>query len=122
MIRRPTNEQIWKFLIVIAIGLAAGPDIFAAIEMRVLLELLGVALFTTAMTVGGRLVLMDLHAWAREILVPPPQRALLASEAQASDKVSAALYQLFHLSGWMGVLTLLVIAMVSLVRAVGMYH
>ena len=118
MIRRPTNEQIWKFLIVIAIGMAAGPDIFAALEMRILLELLGVALFTTAMTVGARVLLADLRARAMHILVPPPQRALLDSEAPASDKLSAALYQVFHLPGWMGVFTLLMIAAITLVRGV----
>ena len=117
MIRRPTNEQIWKFLIVIAIGMAAGPDIFAALEMRVLLELLGVALFSTAMLVGARVLLADLRSRATDILVPPPQRALLHSEARTSDKLSAALYQMFHLPGWLGLFTLVMIAVITLIRA-----
>jgi hypothetical protein len=116
--RDDQREQIWKFLIVIAIGLAAGPDFFAALEMRILLEILGAALFTTAFIAGGQLFLWELRSRARDILVPPPQRALLHSDAQFSDKVSAALYQLFHLPGWMGVATLMMIATVVLVRGV----
>jgi hypothetical protein len=116
MIRRPTNEQIWKFLIVMAIGLAAGPELVAALEMRILLELLGAALFTTAMIVGAQVLLLDLRCRAKYILVPPPQRALLGSDAPASDKVSAALYQLFHLPGWLGLVTLVSIAGVVLAR------
>src|SRR3954464_13933249 len=108
--RDDQREQIWKFLIVIAIGLAGGPDFFAALEMRILLEILGAALFTTAFIAGGQLFLWELRSRARDILVPPPQRALLHSDAQFSDKVSAALYQLFHLPGWMGVATLMMIA------------
>jgi hypothetical protein len=116
--RDDTRERIWKFLIIVAIGLAAGPDIFAALEMRILLELLGAALFTTAFVVGARLALADLRSRARDILVPPPQRALLHSEARTSDKLSAALYQLFHLPSWLGLFTLVVIAVVIAIRGV----
>jgi hypothetical protein len=116
--RDDQREQIWKFLIVVAIGLAAGPDFFAALEMRILLEVLGAMLFTAAFMAGGRLLLWQLRSRARDILVPPPQRALLHTDAQFSDKVSAALYQLFHLPGWMGLATLMMIAIVLLVRGV----
>jgi hypothetical protein len=62
-------------------------------------------------------LLADLRSRAMDIVVPPPQRALLLSEAQRSDKLSAALYQLFHLPGWLGLFTLVMIAMVTLIRA-----
>jgi hypothetical protein len=117
VIRRPSNEAIWKFLIIIAIGLAAGPDIFAALEMRILLELLGAALFTTAFIVGGELLLTDLRTRACDILVPPAQRALLRSEAPVADKVCAALHQLFHLPPWLGVAAVVTVLAVTLVRA-----
>ena len=116
-IQRPSTEAIWKFLIVIAIGLAAGPDIFAALEMRILLELLGAALFTTAFIVGGRLLLIELRIRACDLLVPPAQRALLRSEAPVSDKVCAALHQLFHLPRWLGVAAVVMVLVVTLVRA-----
>lgn len=116
MIRRPTNEQIWKFLIVIAIGLAAGPDVFAALEMRVLLELLGVALFTTAMMAGARMWLLALRTRTRDILVPPPQRALLETEGAFAEKACAALYQVFYVREWLGLLALLMIFGVVLAR------
>jgi hypothetical protein len=116
-IQRPSTESIWKFLIVIAIGLAAGPDIFAALEMRILLEILGAALFTTAFIAGGRLLLDDLRMRACDLLVPPAQRALIRSDAPISDKFSAALYQLFHLPPWLGLVAVVMVLVVTLVRA-----
>ena len=117
-IQRPSNEAIWKFFIVIAIGLAAGPDFFAALEMRILLEILGAALFTTAFYAGGRLLLDDLRLRACDLLVPPAQRALLHSDAPLPDKFSAALYQLFHLPRWLGPVVVVLVLVVTLVRAV----
>jgi hypothetical protein len=73
IIRRPSNAAILKFLIVIAIGLAAGPEFVMAMEMRILLELLGAALFTTAFVVGGELVLLELRTRVVDML--PAARA-----------------------------------------------
>lgn len=42
--------------IAIAIALAAGPEVFAAMEMTVLLEMLGATLFLTAFAAGAKLM------------------------------------------------------------------
>lgn len=57
-------ENFWKFLIIVAIGVAAGPEIFLAMEMRILLELPGVALFITAFAVGAESVFLEIRGWA----------------------------------------------------------
>jgi hypothetical protein len=80
------HENFWKFLIIVAIGLAAGPEIVLAIEMRILLELLGVALFTTALVVGGELVLLQLRTWLLDMVMPPAHLALLRSDARIPEK------------------------------------
>jgi hypothetical protein len=60
-------------VIAIAIALAAGPEILAAIEMTALLELLGAVLFLVAMSAGARLVALRVRSAIHDslFLVPP---------------------------------------------------
>jgi len=116
MIRRPTNEQIWKFLIVIAIGLAAGPEIVMAMEMRILLELLGAALFTTAFVVGGELVLLEVRTRLGDMVLPPAHLALLRSDMPLSKKYFAACHVIPDLSSWLGLVTVVLVCALLLIR------
>ncbi len=68
-LRRPldpaTRNALLKFAIVIAISLFAGGELVTAMEMRILLEILGVALFTTAFLAGGQLLLLSVEMHLR---------------------------------------------------------
>jgi hypothetical protein len=111
------HEHFWKFLIIVAIGLAAGPEIVLAIELRILLELLGVALFTTAFVVGGELVLLELRTRIHEMFLWPAQRALFRSEAGISEKGTAVSYLMIHVTSWLGVAAIVMVCVVALARA-----
>ena len=64
------REAVLKFAIVTVICLCAGPEIFAAIELQILLELLGATLFMTAFIAGARLVLANLGEILRNVALP----------------------------------------------------
>ena len=93
---RPTirREALLKFAIVAAIFMLAGPEIFAAIEMQILLELLGVALFTAAFIAGARLALWQAAGLVMNLLLPVPHVAVLRGEARFREKGVAAIYLL----------------------------
>lgn len=116
-IRRPSNEAIWKFLIVIAIGLAAGPEIVMAMEMRILLELLGAALFTTAFVVGGELVLLEIRTRVVDMFLPPAHLALLRSDVPLSKKYFAASHVMPDMPWWLGLVAIVFVLAVTLIRA-----
>ena len=61
-----------RLLLLFAIFASAGPEIFAALEMAALLELLGTALFLTAFGSALRLLAGDVARWFLNFLVPPP--------------------------------------------------
>jgi hypothetical protein len=75
-----------------AIALAAGPEIIAAMEMTTLLELLGASLFMTAFSAGARLVLMRLWNEICSVALPAPQLIVIRSGASAPVKVAALIY------------------------------
>ena len=111
------HENFWKFLIIVAIGVAAGPEIFLAMEMRILLELLGVALFTTVFAVGAEYVLLELRSRIHDMFLWPAQRALFRSEAGISEKGTAISYLTMNWHWWLGFVTLVTVCVVVLVRA-----
>jgi hypothetical protein len=106
------HENFWKFLIIVAIGLAAGPEIVLAIEMRILLELLGVALFTTALVVGGELVLLQLRTWLLDMVMPPAHLALLRSDARIPEKVFSTAHFASYGPWWLELVALFACALV----------
>jgi hypothetical protein len=60
-----------RLLLLFAIFASAGPEIFAALEMATLLELLGTALFVTAFGSALRMLARDVGRWLLEFFVPP---------------------------------------------------
>ncbi len=60
-----------KFLAIVLIGLAAGPEIGLAMEMTALLEILGTAGFFLSFHVGAKMLFMDLARAIHNFVVPP---------------------------------------------------
>src|SRR5688500_5380508 len=71
------REAVLKVILVVAICLCAGPEMVAAIELQILLELLGPVLFMTAFFAGAKLLFMSLVERLRSILVPAAPAALI---------------------------------------------
>jgi len=90
------REALLFIAIAIAIALAAGPEIVAAMEMTTLLELLGASLFMTAFTVGARLVLIGLWNAVCSVVLPAPQLVVIRSGASAPAKAVALIYVSAH--------------------------
>jgi hypothetical protein len=82
--------------IAIAIALAAGPEIFAAMEMTALLELLGAILFLTAMAAGAKLVALSIWNAICNTALPAPQMAVVLSDASTPAKALALIYVTAH--------------------------
>jgi hypothetical protein len=76
-------------VIAIAIALAAGPEIFLAMEMTAVLELLGAILFLTAMAAGAKLVAMSLCSAVYNIAFPVPPAAIVRCQASMPAKALA---------------------------------
>jgi hypothetical protein len=83
-------------IIAVAIALAAGPEVFAAMEMTVLQELLGPILFLTAFGAGAKLVALSVWRWFCRTLLPAPQVALLRSDASIPAKALALIFITVH--------------------------
>jgi hypothetical protein len=64
------REAILKFVIVSGIFLCAGPEIAAALELQILLEMLGVTLFAIAFIAGARLALLTIGEKLRSFALP----------------------------------------------------
>lgn len=88
------KEVFWKLALGAVIAMAAGPEIFAALELQILLELLGAALFMTAFTAGARLALLDLGKLVLDLLVPPAHAAILRGDARHFERGLAAIHVL----------------------------
>ena len=84
-----------RVLLVLAIFLSAGPEIFAAIEMTALLELLGAALFLTAFGAALKLLVIEIARWLWNFLAPP---ALVEIYRHATGLLMRA-NVVFYLSG-----------------------
>lgn len=85
-------------VLAIAIALAAGPEVFAAMEMTAVMELLGALLFLTAMTVGAKLVLLNLWNTVRAIAFPIPLPVVVRSDASLLANAKACAYVAAHAS------------------------
>ena len=71
------REALLKFVIVAAIFLCAGPELVAALELQILLELLGATLFVTAFIAGAKLAFLSLVENFRSLLLPVAPVALI---------------------------------------------
>jgi hypothetical protein len=90
------REALLYIAIAIAIALAAGPEIIAAMEMTTLLELLGASLFMTAFTAGAKLVLIRLWNAVCRVALPAPQLVVVRSGASTPTKAVALIYVSAH--------------------------
>src|SRR6185295_12171955 len=78
---RERRIAVLQAALAIAIALAAGPEIFAAMEMTAFMELLGAVLFLTAMSAGVRLVALSIWSSIRRIAVPIPLPVVVRADA-----------------------------------------
>jgi hypothetical protein len=92
------REAFLKFAIVVAIMLVSGPELIPALEMRILLEILGATLFTAAFIAGGRLVLLGLEAQLRGLW----------------RKGLSGTYTAAHAQWWLGAVAVIAVGLVSL--------
>lgn len=83
-------------VIALAIALAAGPEVFAAMEMTTLLEMLGASLFLTAYAAGVKLKAIQAYHVLHSIVLPGAQVAVIRSNAPASWKALAFISVLTH--------------------------
>jgi hypothetical protein len=95
------GETLLRCAILALIAMLAGPEIIAAIEMQILLELLGAALFTTAFVAGARLALSQAVGLVMNLLLPAPHVAVLLGDARLREKGIAATYILKNVAGCM---------------------
>jgi hypothetical protein len=86
------HARALQVLIALAIAVAYGPEIFAAMEMTVILELLGASLFLTAFAAGARLLLTDLSRKLYDLLIAAAQMAVIRSDAPTGQKALACVY------------------------------
>jgi hypothetical protein len=86
--------------IALAIFVAWGPEIFAAMEMTALLEMLGASLFLTAYAAGARLAAKTLWRTAYDILLPAAQMSVLRSGASTGEKACASIYVANNAAWW----------------------
>jgi hypothetical protein len=97
------RERLLYALIVVAIMLAAGPELCAAIDLTLLLELLGASLFLTAFAAGARLIVTSFLRAAYDLVVPRLARFVLCSETSVPVKVYAAVYIAFNALWWIAI-------------------
>jgi hypothetical protein len=107
--RRDPDERQSHLLLHLAIlaliAIASGPELAAYFELRVLLELLGVVLFTTAFIAGARLVMFQLAVTLREMLVPAMAMSVLRGPAGRFEWAAAGTYIVMHGAWWLGFFT-----------------
>jgi len=87
--------------IALAIALAAGPEIFLAIEMTTLLELLGASLFLTAFATGAKFTVWSSWRAARNTLLPAAEIYVIRSNAAVSAKAQALIYCAINAAWWL---------------------
>ena len=101
----PSSEgrrmALLQVLIALGIGVAAGPEIFLAMEMTTLLELLGASLFLTAFAAGGKLWAMKLCRALYNFALPEQQMIVMHSNAPAPFKAVALLFAVAHAAHWL---------------------
>ena len=102
----PADDKSYRMvllhsLIVLAIALAAGPEVFAAMEMTTLLELLGASLFLTAFGSALLLLAAEFARGLRNNLLPAPQLWLIRSRAPVREKAAACVFLGINATWWL---------------------
>src|SRR3954470_16928586 len=83
-------------ILAVAIALAAGPEIFAAMEMTAFMELVGAVLFLTAMSAGLRLAVLSIWSAGRSIAFPIPLPVVVRAKTSLLAKILASIYVAGH--------------------------
>jgi hypothetical protein len=83
-------------VLLLAIALLAGPDLFAVVEATTLLDLLGATLFLTAFVVWHRMVAARWLAALHRVLVPAECDALFKIPGRPSAAVFGGLFVAAH--------------------------
>jgi hypothetical protein len=102
--------------IAIAITLAAGPEIFAAMEMTALLEVLGASLFLTAFGAGAKLTALSVYRAARNIALPAAEVFVLRSDATVPAKARALISWVVNATWWLGGILVLGVSVRSIIE------
>ena len=89
---RTHRIALLEVFLAVAIAVAAGPEIFAAMEMTALMELLGGVLFLTAMGAGARLVVLNIWNAVYRLTFPVPLAAIARPSAAMPLKALASVY------------------------------
>jgi NAD/NADP transhydrogenase beta subunit len=89
---RKYRIALLEILLAVVIAVAAGPAIFAAMEMTALMELLGGVLFLTAMGAGARLVALNIWNGIYRLTFPVPLAAIVRPSASMPLKALASTY------------------------------
>ena len=108
------RKALLHMAIAMAIALAAGPEIIAAMEMTTLLELLGASLFLTAFRAGAVLVLLRLWDAFCRVALPAAQLVVLRSDARLPAKAATLTYVSAH-AAWCLTFAFIVVAWASYV-------
>ncbi len=90
------RTAVLQAVLAVAITLAAGPEIFVAMEMTAFMELLGAVLFLTAMSAGARLVLLSIWSSIRSIAFPMPLPVVMRTDTSILAKGLASIYVVGH--------------------------
>jgi hypothetical protein len=89
---RQYRLALLEVFLAVVIAVAAGPEIFAAMEMTALMELLGGVLFLTSIGAGARLVALNIgHAIYRRAF-PVPLAAIVRPNASIPLRAVASVY------------------------------
>jgi hypothetical protein len=93
---RERRIAVLQAVLAIAIALAAGPEVFVAMEMTAFMELLGAVLFLTAMSAGARLVALSIWSTMRSIAFPIPLPIAVRANTSILAKALASIYVAGH--------------------------
>ena len=101
-----------------AIAMAAGPEIFAAMEMTDLLEVLGASLFLTAFATGAKLSALALWRAACNIALPAAQVYVIRSDPSVPAKARALIFCAVNAGWWLCGILVLGISTSSIIKVV----
>lgn len=102
---RKHRIALLEVFLTVVIAVAAGPEIFAAMEMAALMELLGGVLFLTAMGAAARLVALNIWNSIYRLAFPVPLAAIVRPNASMPLKALASIY-VAAIALWSAVLAL----------------
>jgi len=94
---RPASDTYLRPLVMLMIGLIAGPDLFAFVELTTIFEILGAALFLLSFAVGFRMLGVAALDSLRRFFLPVEYVALLNMRGIPSARFLGALL-LFRIS------------------------